>query len=204
MLRKTMVALALVLVPSLMAVEARLLRHPTYHKGKVAFSYLGDIWTAHEDGTAPQRLTVHRARDVYPRFSPDGRWIAFSSNRDGNYDVFVMPAAGGTPRQLTFHTGGDNVVGWTPDSRHVIFSAARGQGPFGSVANLYHVAVEGGLERRIETDWGYSGSYSPDGSKLAFNRHSPTWWRKHYRGRDRKSTRLNSSHIQKSRMPSSA
>jgi len=65
-----------------------------YHAGKIAFSYLGDIWTANEDGTAPQRLTDNRGHEVDPRFSPDGRWIAFSSNRYGNNDVFVVAATG--------------------------------------------------------------------------------------------------------------
>src|SRR5579862_5583527 len=92
--------------------EARLLRHPTYFNGKVAFSYLGDIWLANDDGTGVQRLTDHKAREVFPRFSPDGQWIAFSSNREGNYDVYVMPATGGKPRQLTFNTAEDFVVGW--------------------------------------------------------------------------------------------
>jgi tricorn protease len=59
---------------------------------------------------------------VFPRFSPDGNSIAFSSNRDGNYDVFVIPVTGGKPKQLTFHTADDNVVGWTPDGKKVIFS----------------------------------------------------------------------------------
>ena len=70
---------------------------PGLSRGRVAFSYLGDIWTANEDGTGVQRITDNSAREVYPRFSPDGRWIAFSSNRYGNYDVFVVPATGGTP-----------------------------------------------------------------------------------------------------------
>src|SRR5690348_15123982 len=73
----------------------RLARHPDYHAGKVVFSYVGDIWTANEDGTNIHRLTDNLAREVYPRFSPDGRWIAFSSNRYSNYDVFVIPATGG-------------------------------------------------------------------------------------------------------------
>src|SRR5271165_3276268 len=97
----------LLLVPSLALSQNRLLRHPSYSRGKVAFSYLGDIWIAGEDGSGAQRLTDNKARDVYPRFSPDGKFIAFSSNRDGNYDVFVVSAEGGRPRQLTFHTAND-------------------------------------------------------------------------------------------------
>src|SRR5215467_2245743 len=114
------------LLTTFAAAEVKLLRHPSYHNGKVTFSYLGDIWVANEDGSNPQRLTVHKARDVYPRFSPDGKWIAFSSNRYGNYDVFVIPAEGGTARQLTFHSAADLVVGWSSDSKRILFHSGRG------------------------------------------------------------------------------
>ncbi len=160
----------------------RLARHPDFHGGRVAFSYLGDIWTASENGAGAQRITDHSARDIYPRFSPDGRWIAFSSNRYGGNDVFVAPAAGGPPKRLTFHSGGDDVVGWTRDSQQVIFRAARGDGAFPSVATLYQIAVTGGQEKPLPVDWGYWGHYSPDGKSLVFNRRPSSWSRKHYRG----------------------
>src|SRR5260370_23165177 len=108
--------------PCVVAVEVRLARQPDYHDGKIVFSYLGDLWKVSEDGSNPQRLTVHSARDAYPRFSPDGKWIAFSSDRYGNNDVFVMPADGGKARQLTFHSAPDTVVGWTRDSKRIVFS----------------------------------------------------------------------------------
>src|SRR5206468_10964718 len=112
-----LMALVILLMPRVRSASGpiRLARHPDYHDGKITFSYLGDIWTANEDGTGVLRLTDNRARDIYPRFSPDGRWIAFSSNRHGNNDVFVIAAAGGAPRRLTWHTGSDDVVGWTRD-----------------------------------------------------------------------------------------
>ena len=83
------------------AAPIRLARHPDYHAGKITFSYLGDIWIANEDGSGVVRLTDNVAREIYPRFSPDGRWIAFSSNRYGNNDVFIIPAGGGAPKRLT-------------------------------------------------------------------------------------------------------
>src|SRR5262245_62159402 len=79
----------------------KLARYPDYRAGKVAFSYLGDIWTANEDGSGVLRITDNTARETYPRFSPDGKWIAFSSNRFGNNDVFVVPTGGGMPTRLT-------------------------------------------------------------------------------------------------------
>ncbi len=163
------------------AKEVKLARHPDYSNGKIVFSYVGDLWLVGEDGGAPQRLTVHSGRDVFPRFSPDGRSIAFSSNRRGGYDVFVMPAEGGTPKQLTWHSAGDMVVGWSRDSKHVLFSSSRGL-LYPGITNLYEVPVDGGLEKAVPTDWGYWGSYSPDGKRLAFNRHPGSWSRKHYRG----------------------
>jgi len=176
-----LVVLASLCVPAANAVEIKLARHPDYHNGKVVFSYLGDLWTVNEDGSNPKRLTVHRARDMHPRFSPDGKWIAFSSDRFGNYDVFVMPAEGGTAKQMTYHSGGDLVVGWSRDSKKVIFQSSRGM-MYPGIPNLYEVPVAGGVEQPILTDWGYWGSYSPDGQKFAFNRHPMVWWRKHYRG----------------------
>ncbi len=164
------------------AAPVKLARHPDYHGGKVAFSYLGDIWIAGEDGANVQRLTDNTARDVYPRFSPDGRTIAFSSNRNGNNDVYVVPSGGGAPRRLTFHSGNDDVVGWTRDSRHVMFRAARGDGAFPSVATIYQVSATGGQETSLGLDWGYWASYAPDGQSLVFNRHPSTWSRRHYRG----------------------
>src|SRR6476619_874649 len=123
----------------------RLARHPDYHAGKITFSYLGDIWTANEDGSDPHRITDNLARETFPRFSPDGKWIAFASNRYGNYDVFVIPVGGGAPKRLTYHTGNDEVVGWSRDSKSVVFRAGRGDGAFPNVAVLYEVALTGGL-----------------------------------------------------------
>ena len=176
-----LVSLFLILAASAWAKPIKIPRHPDYHNGKIVFSYLSDIWVVNEDGANPRRLTVHTARDIYPRFSPDGRWIAFSSDRYGNYDVFVIPAAGGEPRQLTFNSSADTVVGWSRDSKRVVFSSARGL-LYPGVPNLYEVAMDGGLEQPLPTDWGTWGSYSPDGSKFAYNRHPFPWWRKHYRG----------------------
>jgi tricorn protease len=182
MIRKALLTAIALLLPAAAPAQTKLLRHPTYSKGKVAFSYLGDIWVANENGADVRRLTVNRARDQYPRFSPDGQWIAFSSNREGNYDVFVIPAAGGEPRQLTFHSANDDVVGWSPDGKRIVFSSTRGNGAFPTVATLWEVPADGGIERPLDPDWGAYASYSPDGSKLAFQRHPSVWSRKHYRG----------------------
>jgi tricorn protease len=182
-MKHTQLPLALCLLLTTAAVafgrEARLVRYPHYSNGRVAFSYLGDIWVADEDGKNVQRLTVNRARDVYPRFSPDGKWIAFSSERNGNLDVFIIPATGGTVKQLTSHSADDSVLNWTPDGRAVLFSSQRGEG---FMPMLYTVSVEGGMPRSAGVDMGVQASYAPDGQRLAYNQKAQTYWRKYYRG----------------------
>ena len=175
-------ALALVLAAGpAFAGEVKFARHPDYRDGKLVFSFAGDLWLLPVNAATPTRLTANRARATHPRFSPDGKWIAFSSNRYGGTDVFVMPAEGGEARRLTFRAAGDTVVGWSRDSSRVIFTSARGL-LYPGIPNLYEIPVAGGLEQPIPTDWGYWGSYSPDGRKFAYNRHPMVWSRKHYRG----------------------
>ncbi|HJT67868.1 MAG TPA: S41 family peptidase [Pyrinomonadaceae bacterium] len=177
----TLFAAALLLVTAFSAFgrEARLVRYPHYHNGRVVFTYLGDIWTADENGQNVQRLTVNRARDVYGRFSPDGKWIAFSSDRNGNLDVFLIPAGGGQAKQLTNHSADDTVLGWSADSRAVLFSSNRGED---FMPQLYLVSVDGGMPWKAGTDMGVQASYSPDGQRLAYNQKGQVYWRKYYRG----------------------
>lgn len=171
--------LAAALLATALAREAKLVRYPAYHGGRVAFTYLADIWVADETGKNVTRLTAHPARDAYPRFSPDGRWIAFSSSRKGDLDVFVVAAGGGTPKQLTFHSADDNVLGWTPDGKAVLFSSMR-RDDF--LAKLWLVDAETGAERPAGTDYGLAASFSPDGKRIAYNQRGQAYWRKYYRG----------------------
>jgi tricorn protease len=171
--------LVLVLSSLVFGREARLVRYPSYSNGRIAFTYLGDIWTADENGQSVQRLTVNRARDAYPRFSPDGKLIAFSSDRNGNLDVFIIPASGGTPKQLTSHSADDTVLGWSPDGRGVLFSSQRGEDFMGM---LYVVSVDGGMPWKAGPDMGNQASFSPDGKRIAYNPKGQVYWRKYYRG----------------------
>jgi tricorn protease len=155
-------------------------RYPHSSNGHIAFSYHGDIWVADDDGGNARRLTAHVANDTFPRFSPDGQWIAFTSNRMGNNDVFVVPTAGGVPRQVTFHTTNDTVQYWTPDGERIIFSTSRGTHAF--FTPLYSVSRMGDLPVPMDMDQGAAGMISQDGSTVAFNRYGMRYWRKGYRG----------------------
>jgi tricorn protease len=176
----TLLTVLVLLAGPLAAEPIRFMRDPHIHGNRIAFSYLGDIWVANADGTAARRLTSHVARDIMPRFSPDGRWIAFTSDRMGNNDVFVVAAEGGEPRQLTFHTGSDVVQYWTPDGEGVVFSTARSVFPFGSP--LHVVPKDGGIPTPLGMDMAWMGMIRQDGRQVAFTRSAFNPNRKGYRG----------------------
>jgi tricorn protease len=147
----------------------------------VAFSYLGDIWIVEAIGGVARPVTMHEAHDVNPVFSPDGKWIAFSSNRFGSYDVFVVAATGGKPKRLTFDSAPDMVTGWTPDGKNVVFSSSRSTA-FPPSLDSYVVSVEGGPERKLPLFEGKEAHFAPMGGYIAFSRGPGTWYRRGYRG----------------------
>jgi tricorn protease len=147
----------------------------------IAFSYLGDIWTVEAIGGVARPVTQHLAHDIAPVFSPDGRSLAFASNRHGSYDVFVVPTRGGKPRRLTFDSAADFPSGWSPDGKHILFYSNR-SASFPPRVEMYTVPVEGGRVRRVSASEGRDGAYSPKGDRIAYVRGPGAWYRKGYRG----------------------
>ncbi len=159
--------------------EGRLMRFPDIYKDKVIFMYGADLWLASTDGGVARRITSHPGRELFPKFSPDGKWIAFTGQYDGNFNVYVMPSTGGEPKQLTFYQGSaqplsdrmgihNEVVTWTPDSKRIVFLSRR-DASNGWIKRQFSVGVEGGLPRPLPMDQGGLLSYSPDGTKIAYN-----------------------------------
>ena len=176
------------------AEEARLLRFADIHGDKIAFVYAGDLWTVSAAGGAAQRLTTHEGLELFPKFSPDGRWLAFSAEYGGNRQVYVMPVDGGTPRQLTWYNdvgelpprGGFDyqVLDWTPDGKNVLVRANRV--PWSErMGRPYLVPVAGGMERPLAVPEGGGGMLSPDGTKLVYTPIDREWrtWKRYKGGR---------------------
>lgn len=165
-----------VTVPAL--AQTKLLRFPDVHGDRVVFTYAGDLWTASATGGTAARLTAHPGLEIFAKYSPDGRWIAFTGQYDGDEQVYVIPAAGGVPRQLTYYPargplpprwGYDNqVYGWTPDGSAVLFRSLQDSWELGET-HLYTVPVEGGLPTRLAMPQSGAGTFSPDGRQMLYS-----------------------------------
>jgi tricorn protease len=148
--------------------DTRMLSQPAVGGDRIAFVYAGDLWTARSDGSEARRLTSALGDEASPVFSPDGRWIAFAGNYDGNVDVYVIPAAGGEPRRLTWHPGNDTPQAFTPDGGKVLFTSSRAD--FSNrYTQLWTVPAAGGVEERLPIPNAAQAAYSPDGRYIAYN-----------------------------------
>lgn len=159
-----------------------LLAHrPTVNQTHVVFAYAGDLWSVPRAGGEALRLTTGAGLEDFPVFSPDGTKVAFMGEYDGNVDVYVVDAAGGVPKRLTYHPGDDQPVSWTPDSKNVLFRSGRAS--YSRFARLFTVPAEGGFPKELDMPMGDEGSYSPDGSRIAYTPEEPAFqaW-KRYRG----------------------
>jgi tricorn protease len=171
-------------VPRFLAgqIDARMLRQPDVSATQIAFVYAGDVWVVPKTGGTANRLSSPRGEESFPRFSPDGRLLAFTGDYDGNEDIYVMPAGGGVPTRVTHHPAPDRMLGWYPDGRTILFASpmASGRDRF---SQLYRVSKDGGLPEKLPLPYGEFGAISPDGKWLAYVPQSQdfrTW--KRYRG----------------------
>jgi len=174
--------------------EVKLLRFPTTNGQEIVFSYAGQLYTVPMAGGTARRLTAAPGYAIFPRFSPDGRQLAFTAQYDGNTEVYLMPTTGGAPRRLTYtatlgrddlgdRMGPNNIVmAWKHASPEIVFrSRMRSFNDF--QGQLYAVGPAGDLPRQLPVPVGGFLSFSPDDSKMAYNRifrEFRTW--KMYRG----------------------
>jgi tricorn protease len=163
------------------ATGTKLLRFPDVSRDRIVFSYAGDLWTAGTRGGTAIRLTANPGLELFGKFSPDGRYIAFTGQYGGDEQVYVIPSEGGAPKQLTFYPapgpladrwGYDNqVYGWSPDGAAVLFRSAR-DGYMLTDSKLYTVPMSGGAATALPMPVSGAGHFSPDGSKIVY---SPLW-----------------------------
>jgi tricorn protease len=171
------------------AAQTKLLRFPDIHGDKVVFTYAGDLWTASTSGGMATRLTAHPGLELFAKFSPDGKWIAFTGQYDGDEQVYIIPATGGVPKQLTFYPSrgplparwgyDDQVYGWTPDSKAVVFRSLREYFDLGD-SRLYTVSIDGGLPQALPMPKSGAGDISPDSKQVVYSplfRDFRTWKR---------------------------
>ncbi len=158
--------------------QTKLLRFPDIYGDQVVFTYASDLWTASTSGGTAIRLTAHPGMEVFAKFSPDGKWIAFTGQYDGDEQVYVMPSGGGEPKQLTFYPakgpfaprwGYDNqVLGWTNDGTSIVFRSQRDSYTL-PVSKLYTIPMTGGMPTALPMPEAGSGDFSPDGKRMVYS-----------------------------------
>lgn len=171
----------------------KLLRFPDIHDRQIVFCHGGDLWRVSLKGGMAVRLTAHEGLELFPKFSPDGRWIAFTGQYEGDEQVYVIPSTGGIPKRLTYYPAGgpfpprrgyDHMVyGWTPDSKKVLFRSLRDANGVTELGKLYTVSLQGGLPEPLPMPTAGAGDFSPDGKKIVYSplfRDFRTW--KRYQG----------------------
>jgi tricorn protease len=162
--------------------DALMLRFPDVSTNKIVFVYSGDIWTVSKEGGIASRLSTAKGMEYLPKFSPDGKWIAFTGNYDGNMDVYVIPSVGGVPKRLTHNPMIDYMVGWYPDGKSILYRSGM-YSPSNRFNRLFKESVDGGLPEQLPMKIAEIGSFNSDASKLVFETASlefRTW--KRYRG----------------------
>ncbi len=147
-------------------IDASLFKFPDVSKTEIVFTYANDVWVVPKSGGMAVKLSSPPGIETAPKFSPDGKSIAFGAIYDGNRDIYVMPVTGGLPRRLTSHGYPERVVDWTNDGKNILFASARESGKL-RFNQFYLVAATGGAETKLPLAYAEYGSYSPDGKQMA-------------------------------------
>jgi tricorn protease len=147
--------------------DAGVMRMPAVSEKQIAFVYAGDIWVAPKEGGTAIRLSSPAGEELFPRFSPDGREIAFTANYDGSESIYVMPVSGGEPRRVTFHGAGDRMVCWWPDGKSIVF-ASRRESFTDRAGQFFRVDAQAGMPAKLPIPYGEFGAISPDGKTFAY------------------------------------
>src|SRR5262245_9886096 len=156
-------------------------RWPDLHGNRVVFCAEGDLWSVADTGGIARRLTNHPGNEFFPHWSPDGKWIAFTGEYDGNSDVYLIPSDGGEPKRLTWHPATETVLGWTPDGTKVLYRTT-GETPYRS-SMIYTVSRDGGDAVALPLGYAERIAIDPESGRYAFTRKTwdnATW--KRYRG----------------------
>ncbi len=183
---KPFIVLPVVLVGFLLdgvgQIDARMLRQPDVSQTRITFVYAGDIWIVPKQGGTAERLSSPSGEESLPRFSPDGKFIAFNANYDGNTEIYIVPTIGGLPTRITYHPRSDRMIDWYPDGESILLASSMQSGRQ-RFNQFFRVSRQGGLPHKLPIPYAEFGAISPDGKWLAYSPRSRdfrTW--KRYRG----------------------
>ncbi|MEN2280595.1 PDZ domain-containing protein [Algoriphagus sp. SE2] len=154
--------------PSFGQINAKLMRYMDVSDSQIAFVYGGDIWLVPKEGGLAVQLTNSPGEESWPRFSPDGAYIAFSASYNGNEDVYTMPVTGGVPTRVTYKSFPDRMIDWHPDGKRLLIASTGELGGRRLLNQFFLVDKDGGFPEKLPLPYGELGSFSPDGKQLAY------------------------------------
>lgn len=161
---------------------AGMMRFPDVSKNSIVFAYANDLWIVDREGGTASPLASPEGAERFPRFSPDGKQIAFSGNYEGGTDLYTIPVTGGVAERKTYHPGSEVLCDWNPDGKGLLYST-NGFSGLGRVSQLFVMSNKNSVPQQLPVPYGTNGAISPDGKWLAYTPHSRdtrTW--KRYRG----------------------
>jgi len=170
MKHQTFYALVIIMLLSISMnaqISAKLIQFPDVSEDKICFTFGDDLWIVDKQGGDAQRLASPIGRETNPKFSPDGKTIAFQANYDGNFDIYTLPVAGGIPYRVSGHGMSENVIDWSSDGKSIYYSSSSESGKQ-RWSQFYKIAAEGGLPEKLPIELGANASISADGNQIAF------------------------------------
>ncbi|MGB4960610.1 MAG: PDZ domain-containing protein, partial [Saprospiraceae bacterium] len=148
--------------------SAKLMRYMDVSDAQIVFVYGGDIWIVEKTGGTAIQMTNSPGEESWPKFSPDGKSIAFTAGYNGNQNIYVMPVTGGVPTRVTYESLPDRMIDWHPDGKQILFASAGDNGGRRLLNQFYLVPKDGGFAQKLPLPYGELASFSPDGKKLAY------------------------------------
>ena len=155
---------------------------------KIAFCYKGDVYVVPTGGGKALQLTTSSSHETQPIWSPNGKTIAFASDRNGNYDIYTVSAEGGVAQRITTNSAYETPLAFSPDGKEIYFSAQiqkpaeNIQFPAGWITELYKISVKGGRPEQVVAVPVCSLSFDKDGKSFLYydRKGSENIWRKHH------------------------
>jgi tricorn protease len=164
----SLILISFIIIPAQSQISAKLMRYMDVSDTHIVFVFGGDIWIVEKSGGTAIQMTNSPGEESWPKFSPDGKSIAFTAGYNGSQNIYVMPTTGGVPTRVTYESSADRMIDWHPDGKRLLFASMGDNGGRRLLNQFFMISKDGGLPEKLPIPYGELASFSPDGKKLAY------------------------------------